>query len=141
MLQEPNWPWLFFVSAVIVATMSTNACKQEYSAVAVAFMPDCTGRLTTPIEKPLLLSMRTRMTALYVCAQLKGTGNWTRVSGKLRVENVTGQARLVSAPPPNASMFKDADASIRPIGLGVVRVVATFADMSGGGHLEISEDY
>ena len=78
---------------------------------------------------------------LYVCAQVRGTKNWRKVTGgKIKVVNVTGKASLTLGPPPNASMFSDAQAHCRALKTGLVRFEVTFEGVKGSGHLEIVAD-
>lgn len=68
---------------------------------------------------------------------MQGSGDWVVVDGALGVENVAGEARVLSIPPDHASMFADAPASLEALAVGHVRVTASFGDMTGAGVIEI----
>ena len=105
-----------------------------------AILCRCSGsnRITSPGEWGIGSTL-----PLYVCAQVRGTKNWRKVTGgKIKVVNVTGKASLTLGPPPNASMFRDAQAHCRALKTGLVRFETTFKGMKGSGHLEIvADDY
>ena len=117
----------------------------QFSAVAAATYVEndlCKNRITSPASKPGKWGIGSTL-PLYVCAQVRGTKDWRKVTGgKIKVVNVTGKASLTLGPPPNASMFSDAQAHCRALRTGLVRLEATFKGMKGSGHLEIvADDY
>lgn len=76
------------------------------------------------------------MAALTVCGNVGG--EWVEVEGaELDVEGLSGQARVLPGPPPSASILADAPARLEALGVGHVRLVATFGELEGGGVLEI----
>ena len=117
----------------------------QFSAVAASTYVEndlCKNRITFPSSKPGEWGIGSTL-PLYVCAKVRGTKNWLKVTGgKIKVVNVTGKASLTPGPPPNASMFRDAQAYCRALKTGMVRFETTFKGMKGSGHLEIvTDDY
>ena len=127
--------WMHIVAA--------SSPTMQFSAVAAATYVEndmCKNRITFPSSKPGKWGIGSRL-PLYVCAQVRGTKNWRKVTGgKIKIVNVTGKASLTLGPPPNASMFRDAQAYGRALKTGLVRLEATFEDMKGAGHLKIVAD-
>ena len=79
--------------------------------------------------------------ALAVCARISDSDEWIVVDGVLSVENITGEARVLPIPPPNASLYADAPASLEAVAVGHVRVTAVVGDMTGSFVIEIVEEY
>ena len=75
--------------------------------------------------------------ALAVCGRVSDSGEWVVVDGVLSVENIAGEARVLSIPPDNASALADAPASLEVLAAGHVRLTAKFGDMTGSGVVEI----
>ena len=125
-------------SHIVAASRPT----MQFSAVAAAAYVECKNRITSPASKPGEWGIGSTL-PLYVCAQVRGTKDWRKVTGgKIKVVNVTGKASLTPGPPPNASMFRDAQAHCRALKTGLVRFETTFKGMKGSGHLEIvADDY
>ena len=126
-------------------------------APAIFIITDCAGRLL-PDEYESVGPTKTiykddrfnGLTALGVCARVSDSDEWVVVDGGvLGVENVTGEARVLPGPPQyeflsavdrlltNASAVADAPASLQAIAVGLVRVTATFGDMTGSAVIEI----
>ena len=98
---------------------------------------ECALRLDDEFDGAITLIVGGGRPALAACAQVRDSGEWVVVDGVLSVENVAGQARVLSIPPDNASMFADAPASLEALAVGHVRVTAALGDMTGSGVIEI----